>query len=187
MWSSQSYCIITKYFYEGMSNSICIPCELGIVQSHRFIHRHIGYWQSIMCIMGKCSKISNTSCLLKRSRQTAQTWIVWSGSSLFAILVSFMNSSLDNQKLNWEQKEKSVQQKEKSVEKFRTLTVCCDNLVPLQDDLIDVIWVLSRENLSSGNCHQVRLNPVFLAIETIARLLKFCLEQVYISYFPISK
>ena len=49
------------------------------------------------CTYGKCSNFSDTSCLLKRSRQTVQTQIRLlrkkqsdRGSSLFAILTSIL-------------------------------------------------------------------------------------------------
>ena len=79
---------------------------------------------------GKCSKISITSSLQKRPRQTVQTLeqqcrhrsdCFWRSSLIrvFPVCYSekhFVNSSPENQHFNWERKEKSVKN-------FRTFTV----------------------------------------------------------------
>ena len=63
---------------------------------------------------GKCSKILNTSCLPKRSRQTLQTQIrlllkISGLIRVFPVCYKFVNSSHENQHfIKWEQKKKCV-------------------------------------------------------------------------------
>ena len=76
------------------------------------LHKYEGWSTSLFCHYRKFSKISNTSCLPKRPRQTVQTQIrllfqKQSDQSLRCCYSEkhFVNSIPENQHFSWEQKE----------------------------------------------------------------------------------